>query len=223
MIRKTVLGLSAALLAIGVCGSAQALTIISTFDVDAEGWTPNPGEAALAHVAAGGNPGGHIQLTDIGVGGIPFGSGAFASAAFLGDLSAFLGGTLSLDMATIAGSGTTFASFGEIQLSGGGDTAFFDVAVAAPSPLGAWQSFSAPLTAAAWGKTGAEFLNILSDVTSIGIPMDAFDGVETIGLDNFALTMPSSDLPEPATLALFGVGLAGLGLFGVQGARRGRK
>ena len=192
-------------------GNAQAIAIISTFDVDAEGWTPNPGEASLAHVAAGGNPGGHIRLTDIGTGGVPFGSGAFASTAFLGDLTAFLGGTLSLDMATFAGGGTTFASFGAIQLSGGGDTATLDIAATAPA-LNTWQSYSAPLTAAAWGKSDAAFLAILTNVTSIGIPTDAFNGGDTIGIDNFAVTMPSMALPAPATALILLPGLALLGL-----------
>jgi hypothetical protein len=188
--------------------SASPIVIISTFDADDEGWTANPGEGSLAFVGAGGNPGGHIRITDIGVGGIPFGSGAFASAAFLGDLSGFIGGTLSLDLATFAGGGGTFASFGEIQLSGGGDTAFFDIAGAAP-PLNTWQSFSAPLVAAAWGKTDLEFQNILSNVTSIGIPTDAFDGADTIGVDNFAIA--SQAVPEPSTAFLIAVGLLSLG------------
>jgi hypothetical protein len=190
--------------------SANAASIISTFDASAEGWIPNPGEATLAFVAMGGNPGGHIRITDAGAGGVPFGSGAFAPAAFLGDLSGFIGGTMSLDMATFAGGGATFASFGRIQLSGGGDTAFLDIAAVAP-PLNTWQSFSAPLTAAAWGKTDLQFLAILENVTSIGIPTDAFDGSDTIGIDNFAITSAPSAIPEPSTLTLFGVALLGLG------------
>ncbi len=191
---------------------AHAATIISTFDADAEGWTANPGEGSLAFVATGGNPGGHIRITDIGVGSVPFGSGAFASAAFLGDLSSFLGGTISLDMATFAGGGATFASFGQIQLSGGGDTAFLDIATAAP-PFNTWQSFTAALTAAAWGKTDLEFQAILANVTSIGIPTDAFNGGDTIGIDNFAITSAAqvTPVPEPEIYAMVGMGLGLMG------------
>jgi len=192
-----------------IVSQAEAGTIISTFDMDAEGWTANPGEGSLAFFDAGGNPGGHIRITDIGVGSVPFGSGAFAGPAFLGDLSSFDGGALSLDMNTFAGSGGTFASFGEIQLSGGGNTAFFDIAVSAPV---GWQSFSAPLTAAVWGKTQMEWEAILANVTSIGVPTDAFDGADTIGIDNFAVTMPSTPTPEPTVLALAAAGLGLLGL-----------
>lgn len=188
---------------------AAALTIASTFDTDAEGWTGNPGEGAVAWVAAGGNPGGHIRVTDIGVGGVPFGSGAFAGPAFLGDLSAYDGGTLSIDMATFAGGGGTFGSFGALQLSGAGDVAIHDLAVSAP-PFNTWQTFTAPLTAAAWGKSQAEWDAILGNVTSIGVPTDAFDGGDTIGIDNFSVTSPAEVIPLPATAWLMVAGVGGL-------------
>jgi hypothetical protein len=95
-------------------------------------------------------------------------------------------------------------------LSGSGDTAFLDIAAVAP-PRNTWQSFGAPLVAAAWAKTDLEFQAILQNVTSIGIPTDAFDGADTIGIDNFAITSVPVAVPEPAVLVLFGSGLLGLG------------
>ena len=199
--------------------SAVAATIISTFDSDAEGWIANPGEGALTHAATGGNPGGHIRIQDIGAGSVPFGSGAFAPGNFLGNLSSFDGGTLSLDMATFAGSGPSFPSFGAIQLSGGGDIAMFDIAVSAPG-FGTWETYMAPLTASSWGKSQSEWLAILADVTSIGIPTDAFDGNDTIGIDNFAIANSMNNIPQPASLALLGIGIASLCLlrkgFGIR-------
>ena len=197
-----------ACLLMSTSASANAATISSTFDVDEEGWAAFPGEGSLAYFGSGGNPGGHIQITDIGAGG----SGVFVGPQFLGDLSTFDGGTMSLDMATFAGGGSTFASFGRIQISGGGDVAVFDVAVVAP-PFEVWQAYSAPLDAASWGKSQSEWLAILSDVTSIGIPTDAFDGADTIGIDNFTIRA----VPVPAAVWLFGSGL--LGLIGIAGRK----
>jgi hypothetical protein len=206
-------GAVCAYLLVSISAPANAAVIASTFDVDAEGWIANPGEGMLAYFGSGGNPGGHIQITDSGGGSIPFGSGAFVGPQFLGDLSAFDGGTISLDMAAFAGGGGTFPSFGAIQLSGGGDIAILDIAVSAP-PFGVWQTFSASLDAASWGKSQNDWLAILSNVTSIGIPTDAFDGPDTIGIDNFRIE--SSVVPIPPAIWLFGSGL--LGLVGV--ARR---
>lgn len=188
---------------------ASALTIASTFDTDAEGWTGNPGEGSVAWSAAGGNPAGHIRVTDIGVGGVPFGSGAFAGPAFRGDLSAYDGGVMSIDMATFAGGSGTFASFGAVQLFGAGDVAIYDLAVSAP-PFNTWQTFTAPLTAAAWGKSQAEWNAILANVTSIGIPTDAFDGGDTIGIDNFSVTSSAEVVPLPATAWLMAASIGGL-------------
>lgn len=188
-----------------------AATIVSTFDSDADGWTGIPNEGAVAFVASGGNPGGHIRVTDIGTGG-PLGSGAVAPAKFLGDLSALKDGTLSLDMATFGGSlGGTFPIFGTVRILGGGDSALFDLATTAP-PLNVWQMFSAPLTAAAWGKTDAEWMAILASVTEIAISTDAFNGGDIIGIDNFQLASPSQtvSVPLPGSGGLFLVGLAGL-------------
>ncbi|MCB1761432.1 MAG: PEP-CTERM sorting domain-containing protein [Gammaproteobacteria bacterium] len=190
--------------------TSHAMSIISTFDTGAEGWSANPGQGSLAYFASNGNPGGHIRITDIGAGiNNGFASGAFVGPQFLGDQSAFDGGTLALDMATFAGGGGTFASFGTVLLTGNGSTVTFDLAAVAPS--GGWQSYSASLDAASWGVSQTDWLAILSDVTSIGIATDAFDGADTIGIDNFQLRTNMAALPAPATLALLGLGLAGIG------------
>ena len=211
-IRKT--WMLAQILSVATCLVAPAVScataIASTFDVDAEGWTANPGQGSLAFISTGGNPGGHVRITDIGAGiNNGFASGAFVGPQFLGNQSVFDGGTLSLDMATFAGGGGTFASFGTILLTGNGSTVTIDVATSAPA--GGWQSFSASLDAASWGVSQTDWLGILSDVTSIGIATDAFDGADTIGIDNFQFQIDDNAIPAPATLALLSLGL-GLGL-----------
>lgn len=195
-----------------LCFPGFAAAISSTFDSDAEGWIGIPGEGSVAFAATGGNPGGHIRVSDAGGGG-GLGSGAIAPAKFLGDLLAFDGGALSTDLAAFAGGGGTFAIFGTVRITGGGDEAFFDLATTAPAS--GWESYSAPLTAAAWGKTDAEWAAILGDVTEVAISTDAFDGPDTIGIDNFAI------VPEPAAGVLLAGGLVALG--SGRRARRRRK
>ena len=199
-------------------GTVQAASITSTFDVNDEGWTGIPSEGLVAFTGVGGNPDGHIRVTDIGAGGL-LGSGAIAPSKFLGDLSGFDNGMLSVDMATFGGGGATFPIFGTVRISGGGDSAQFDLVDNAP-PFATWQNFSASLTAEDWGKTDSEWNNILEDVTEIAMSTDAFDGGDTIGVDNFEISLnptpPNpgpSTIPEPSTLLLFGSGLAGLGVW----------
>ena len=196
--------------------SAQAVTIINTFDTDAQGWTGIPGEGALSYFGTGGNPGGHVRVTDIGVGG-PLGSGAIAGPAFLGDLSALDGGLLSVDLATFVGSGPTFAIFGTVRITGAGLEALFDLATTAPGS-GSWESYSAPLSASAWGVSDADWAAILADVTEIAISTDAFNGNDTIGIDNFSLATVTNAIPEPRGLVLL---LVGLLVFASSARKRG--
>ncbi len=206
----------AAVVAAGILAAlpASAVTISNTFDTDAQGWTGNPGQGQLTYVAAGGNPGGHIRVTDIGAGtNNSFGSGAFFGPDFLGDLTGFDGGTLALDMATFVRGGGAFASFGTVLIFGAGDVATFDLG--APPASSAWQAFSAAFDAATFGKSQGDWLSILANVTAIGIATDAFDGADTIGIDNVALSSPDitqAPVPLPGAGLLLAAGLAGAGL-----------
>jgi hypothetical protein len=196
-----------------MASAAQAVTISATFDSDAQGWTGNPGQGSLAFAATGGNPGGHIRVTDIGIGtNNGFASGALAGSAFLGDLTAYDGGTFSLDMATFAGGGATFASFGRVVLFSGSATAEYDFAATAPA-RGGWQNYSMNFDASTFGVSQTDWLSILSNVTLLGISTDAFDGADTIGIDNVVLTSDMPPVPLPASLVLLAGALAGLGAF----------
>lgn len=185
----------------------HAAVITSTFDLNADGWTGIPGEGSVAFLPAGGNPGGHIRVTDIGVGGT-LGSGAVVPSQFLGNLTAFDDGVLAVDLATFVGGGATFPIFGTVRITGAGDSALFDLTATAP-PAGVWRSFSAPFSAAAWGKTSADWAAILANVTEIAMSTDAFDGADTIGIDNFTLTSrAASTVTEPESFGLVLLGVA---------------
>lgn len=209
--RKFCLWVFAASLAVGLTTvQASSATIMNTFDSSAQGWTGNPGEGSLAWVAAGGNPGGHIRITDIGAGvNNGFASGALAGPNFLGNLTGFIGGTLSFDMATFAGGGGTFASFGNLRIEGGGLVATNDIA--GNAPVGGWQSYSTSFDAASWGVSSSDWTTILSNVTLFGFPTDAFNGADTIGIDNVKLqSAPTTVIPLPAGFTLLLSGLIGM-------------
>lgn len=196
-------------LAVGMAGAA---TQSSTFDSDAEGWIGNPGQGALTYVATGGNPDGHIRITDIGAGSNNgFASGALAGPAWLGDLSAFDGGTFSIDLATFIGSTGTFSSFGTLILFNGATSVSADIVPIVPAAGTGWQTFSAVFGAATFGVSQGDWLGVLGNVTLIGFATDGFDGADTIGIDNVTLSSKQvSTIPLPAGAVLLVSALAGL-------------
>jgi len=207
--------LISAVFSVSLASASSAATIASTFDSDAEGWTANVPEGTLSYLGAGGNPGGHIRISDSGIGVVNgFASGALAGPAFSGDLRAYDGGTLSIDMKTFGLVRPAFASFGTVFLFAAGDAdpedqtpdAMFDFAGPAPSNA-VWDTYEIPFAAATFGKSQAEWEAILADIDTFGFSTDAFDGGDTIGIDNVILSSPASVIPLPgaAILALSGM------------------
>lgn len=207
-------------LAIAVAGfvtlfsaSSFGVTISSTFDSDADGWTTFA--SSIVHQPAGGNPDGYIRVWDDG----NFGSlnnGIRAPGKFLGNLSAFDGALLSFDSRRVSGANGGpaggFDVFGTVRIRGQvGATvyeAFSDLAAAPPASV-AWETFSGRLTAADWGIfDNNEWALLLSNVTEIAISTEAFNGRDSVGIDNVVLT----STPLPAAIWLFLTALGGLGL-----------
>ena len=162
-----------------------ASTITSTFNDDAEGWTLNGG--ILTHLAAGGNPGGHLTMED----NISGHMNTVAPETFLGDLSAFDGGLLSLDFILLAkNSNYDLPRFGTITITSPSVSASLDLVSESPAGFwaGFWTTYTASLDAASWGKTQLAWDSILSNVTQISIVTDPFNRLEdTIGFDNFKI------------------------------------
>ena len=83
---------------------ASADTISSTFDTGAEGWSAlDPtGDYTASWQSTGGNPGGFLQGNESN----PLGDTGYfiAPSKFLGNLSAYAGGTLTYDLKVIQGS-----------------------------------------------------------------------------------------------------------------------
>jgi hypothetical protein len=176
--------------------------LASTFDAGLEGWTGAGG--TVLFVPAGGNPGGFLQQTDTQSSYMVVN----APAMFLGDLSAYLNGTLSFDAKNISNSASDLKPpgpwFGTVTMTGasGSVSATLAGTVAGnPPPDGQWHTYSAVLDTASWG---ASLGTVLANVTCIEVALE-FNNVivETAGFDNFRV----SAVPEPSTAAFLTLGL----------------
>ena len=203
---------------------AEATTIQSTFGADADGWGAvelnndlgNPPPIIVTYPvdwsATGGNPAGFISRTDIASNWLMFS----APAKFLGDLSAFYGGTLAYDLRD-SPIGTTV--YPGVVLVGGSATLFYDTA----PPGSAWTNRTIPLSPTGWrlndyrngsAPSPAEMMSVLSSVSAIYIDADWTLNNDVTGLDNVSLTT----IPEPSSLSLLGISAISLLVF----ARRRR-
>ena len=80
-------------------------------------------------------------------------------------------------------------------------------------------TYSGQLTAANWGYAGDDWTDFLSEATEIVITTEAFDGLDSVGIDNVAIT----NTPLPAAIWLFLTALGGLGLIGRRRSMSGRR
>lgn len=175
--------------------SISGFTQQSTFDADADGWTAldsNTGSTP-AYQAAGGNPGGFIQVFD-GVGGTA--TFYVAPAKFLGDKSAYYGGTLQFDLQVSVAPNSSTAG---VRLSGGGITLvkLLTPEFALPPVAPAWATYTFRLDeSVAWRvtsttgplATAAQIQTVLTNLTELAINGEySTAGADGGGLDNVSL------------------------------------
>lgn len=174
--------------------STAKASLVTTFGSGLEGWTSPT--ATAQHVATGGNLGGFLSLTDIVTGDNMW---IDAPPAFLGNLSAYLGGTFSFDAKNLNGVSANLATFGTVTIVGTFSTASKVLGgTGNPPPDGLWHTYSALLAPGDWS---GDLTLALNNVTEIKIVLESHSTVaEVNGFDSFTIT----EVPEPSP-ALLGV------------------
>jgi hypothetical protein len=190
--------LLASLIALPLAASAAS----AGFNTGDEGWT-TPVGGTQTWMPTGGNGGGWLQVEDLdGNTDIHL----TAPSAWLGDWSAYLGGTLSFDAKNVNGISTDWPGFGEITLNSAAGSVVLDIAAAGqPTADGLWHRYSVSLTPAAGWTGSASLASVLANVTGLTINGELHAGPgEIVGFDNIQVTA----VPEPASGALLLGGLA---------------
>jgi hypothetical protein len=162
---------------------AACTEIISTFDSDLDGWVFNSNGSIWAHRTSGGNPGGYVYIED----NAPVtGMFAWAPAKFLGDLSGFNGGVLSVDLRLEMIPDQNYdESYGRILIEGSSGFAQKDIVIGPATT--SWETYGAQLSAEEWGLSEEDWADLLSSVTLIRITLEAGANDDATGIDNFLL------------------------------------
>lgn len=178
--------------------------------------------SSAVHEPTGGNPDGFLKWDDDTSGS----GGVLAPAKFLGDLSAFVDGLVSMDLNAISRSPSHFGfdpPYGKVIFKDtGGNQIVADLNGLDDPAEGVWISSSAPLNPSeGWlfngpsPATASEIALVLGSVDQIRVFLDWSIGFSDVsGFDNFIITNEDSAIPIPATLPLLLTGLAGLSLIG---------
>jgi hypothetical protein len=168
--------------------------ISSTFDANTEGWSFIADVREFDWIASGGNPGGYLEAVDFTTGEVWY---FVAPTKFLGDKTAYSGGTLQFDLKQSSTS-SQFDSE-DVVISGGGLTIVIDLA---GNPDVDWTHYSIHLdTTSDWRigtlsgamATQAEIDAVLSNITNLHIRGEYVSGSDTGGIDN--VVMSAADAP----------------------------
>ncbi|MFN0173295.1 MAG: gliding motility-associated C-terminal domain-containing protein [Saprospiraceae bacterium] len=171
--------------------SLSALAQISTFDFDNEDWRcdGDPQSSSAYWFSSGGNPGGHIRMTDASTGGTWY---FIAPAKFRGFKCDAYGKFLRYDQ--FASNVSNANTFADVELKGGGLTLVFDHPIL---PNSSWTHYDLFLredagwrinTTSGFVPTQTQFKQVLSNITSLRIRGEFHHfAVDFGGLDNVFL------------------------------------
>ncbi|WP_375287713.1 laminin B domain-containing protein [Sphingomonas sp.] len=180
--------------------------IASYFKRGTQNWTISGDVNAFEWRPAGGNPTGHLSWQDAAAGNVAYWQ---APVKYLGNLRAFINGTLSFDWFSSGGSRFDDA---DLVLNGGnGVTLVADVT----DPGSDWSHVSVRLgmrghwhigTMEGPLATGKQIAAVLRDVAQFQIRAEHINGNETGGLDNVVLLSKPQPDPAPDLSAAFETG-----------------
>lgn len=202
---------------------AVASAQTSTFTTGDEGWLvgeffSQSGGAAPTWMATGGNPGGFIRTAD------RYSWNAYwAPSAYLGNKSAYYGGSMSLDMQIQSSDGVQYPM---VVISNGS----LRLQYMTNPPGRSWTGYLFPLTEAGWqvsngsgnagpAATQSQFQQVLANLTYVHVDADWLTGPDQVDLDNFSMTAAVTATPEPAAALLLLPGFVAIGAI----ARRRRR
>ena len=163
--------------------------VISEFETGTEGWTVNNDGTGLQWNQTGGNPDGYIEASDLVQGDYWY---WVAPDAYLGDKTAYAGGSLSFDMQAF-GDGVVIASSPDLRITGGGLTIATNIG--RPSET-EFTTFDVTLDDRTnWritresgrAATQEEIDQVLADITMIEIRGEYFNNQSIAYLDNVIL------------------------------------
>lgn len=198
-----------------MCAGYCLGSFVESFDTGAGGWGGTFGSqhSISQWSSTGGNPDGYLWNTDR-TDSTAFSTYSWYFASPLsvnGDHSDASGGYLSFQLKAEGDSSGVFtpnAQDADIRLQGSSLTiGYFGLL-----PTSSWTHYSIPLEQSSWRKwNGVEYRTdnwnpgdfeaVLSNVTSLWIRGNYYDGVDRTGIDNIVLTA----VPEPATMAPAGI------------------
>ena len=189
-----------------------AAPIVSSFDTGLDGWSMVSSNGTLTWQASGGNTDGFASFADRsdGIGAIK------APPKFLGNLSPYNGGELALDY-KVFDLGNKIHRYVPLKVTIYSGSTHYSYTLATPDEtwdtLG-WQTFAAPLTAAAWNVSPAAWSSVLANVTQLRISVESAVNLarpyDIDGVDNITLRALGDPIPEPATMVILAIGAIGM-------------